>query len=73
MALYGSEKLFRSIHSLVTHLSIMKESLPCTLDIYMYASNTSEDNGEVEDIIDLDSAPELEEIVRRLQKQMMCE
>ena len=71
VVLYGSEKLFPSIHSLVTHLSIMKETLPCTLKIDNYASDASEE--EEEDIIDIDSEPEMEEIVSWLQKQMVWE
>ena len=71
VALHSSEKLFPSIHALVTHLSIMKEALPCTLKIDNYVSDASDE--EEEDIIDIDSEPELEEIVSRLQKQLMGE
>ena len=50
VTLHGSEKLFPSIHALVTHLSIMKEGLPCTLKIDNYASVASEEK-EKEDIM----------------------
>ena len=73
MTLYGSKKLFPSIRALITHLSIMKESLPCNLDMDNHDSDTSEDSDDDEDIIDMDSEPELEEIVSRLQKQMVWE
>ena len=55
---------------MVTHLSIMKESLPCTLHMDDHASDASEDSDH-DEVIDIDSEPELEEIIRRLQKQMM--
>ena len=71
VTLYGSKKLFPSINALVNHLSIMKESLPCTLDMDNHDSDTSEDSDDDEDIIDMDSEPELEEIVSRMQKQMV--
>merc|ERR1719206_291504 len=68
--LYGSKKLFPSIYSLITHLSIMKECLPCILHIDNTDSDASEESEDGEDIIDIDSEPELEEIVTRMQKQM---
>ena len=72
VSLHGSEKVFPSIHAMVTHLSIMKESLPCTLDMDNHDSDASEDSDH-DDIIDIDSEPELEEIVSYLQKQMIWE
>ena len=74
VAVLGSEKVFPSIYSLVTHLSIMRESLPCTLALHTYDSDASDDtdDDDDEDIIDIDSEPELEEIIKNLQKQMMC-
>ena len=72
VSLLGAEKVFPSIYSLVTHLSIMRESLPCTLALHDYASDASEDTYYREDdIIDIDTEPELEDIIRSLQKQMM--
>jgi hypothetical protein len=72
VSLHGSEKVFPSIHAMVTHLSIMKESLPCTLDMDNHDSDASEDSDH-DDIIDIDSEPELEEIVSILQKHMIWE
>ena len=71
VTLLGSEKVFPSIYSLVTHLSIMRESLPCNLALHTYDSDASEDTDDEDDIIDIVSEPELEEIIRSLQKQMM--
>ena len=72
VSLHGSEKVFPSIHAMVTHLSIMKESLPCTLDMDNHDSDVSEDSDH-DDVIDIDSEPELEEIVSNLQKHMIWE
>ena len=58
---------------MVTHLSIMKGSLPCTLDMDHHDSDASEDSDHDDDIIDIDSEPELDEIVNILQKHMMWE
>ena len=50
----------------------MRESLRCTLALHNYASDASEDTSDTDDdIIDIESEPELEEIIRFLQKQMM--
>merc|ERR1711953_954950 len=65
----GSVKSFSSLFSLVTHLSIMKEILPCRLSLSSTDSEAeSSDGEEQEDIIDLDCQPELEEIVSQLKK-----
>ena len=65
----GSVKSFSSLFSLVTHLSIMKEILPCRLSLSSPDSEAeSSDGEEQEDIIDLDCQPELEEIVSQLKK-----
>ena len=69
VALLGSKKVFPSIHALVTHLSIMKESLPCTLQMKNHYSDASDDSDD-DDIVDIDSEPELEDIIRSLQKRM---
>ena len=71
VSLLGSEKVFPSVHSLVTHLSIMRESLPCTLGLYACHRDVSEDENDEEDIIDIDSEPGLEDIIISLQKQMI--
>ena len=63
--LAGSKKSFPSLFSLVTHLSIMKENLACRLLITAEDSDSETDN---EDIIDIDSEPELEEVVMQLKK-----
>ena len=64
----GSSKVFPSLFSLVTHLSIMKEILPCRLAVSSPDSEAETDGEEQEDIIDLDCQPELEEIVSQLKK-----
>ena len=64
----GSSKVFSSIFSLVTHLSIMKEILPCRLIVSSPDSEAETDSEEQEDIIDLDCQPEMEEIVSQLKK-----
>ena len=65
--LSGSKKVFPSIFSLVTHLSIMKENLACRLVIHDRASDES-DVSDNEDIVDIDSEPEMEEVVMQLKK-----
>ena len=65
--LSGSKKVFPSIFSLVTHLSIMKENLACRLVIHDKASEES-DVSDNEDIVDIDSEPEMEEVVMQLKK-----
>ena len=65
----GSSKLFSSIFSLVTHLSIMKENLPCRLSVSSLDSEASDSEDQEEDhLTDLDSEPEMEEIVMQLKK-----
>ena len=68
VSLLGSQKLFPSIHALVTHLSIMKESLPCPLKMTK-GFNDYMDEYE-DDLIDIESEPEYEEIIKSLQKEM---
>ena len=65
----GSKKVFSSLSSLVTHLSIMKEILPCRLTVSSPDSEAETDGEEQEeDIIDLGCQPEMEEIVSQLRK-----
>ena len=68
--LHGSSKLFPSVFSLVTHLSIMKENLPCNLHLNYYdsESSTETEDDENEDIIDIDTEPNMEEILTQLKK-----
>ena len=70
VALLGSEKVFRSINALMTHLSIMKESLPCTLFMQYHSIDASDDSEDDDDIIDIDREPELQDIIRSLQNQL---
>ena len=67
----GSKKTFSSIFSLVTHLSIMKESLACRLVIPTLESDGSSD--ENEDIIDIDEEPEMEKVILQLKKFLSVE
>ena len=69
LSLLGSEKIFPSFFSLVTHLSIMRESLPCTLDLNDHDGKKSDVVDD--DIIDIDSAPGFQDIIRRLQVQLV--
>ena len=64
----GSTKLFSSIFSLVTHLSIMKENLPCRLSVSSMDSETEDTEEEEDRLTDLDSEPEMEEVVMQLKK-----
>ena len=55
--------------SLVTHLSIMKENLPCRLAVASLDSDNEDSEDHEEDrLTDLDSEPEMEEIVMQLKK-----
>ena len=65
--LCGSKKVFSSIFSLVTHLSIMKENLVCRL-VNVSKNDEDSDVSDNEDIIDIDSEPDMEEAVLQLKK-----
>merc|ERR1711874_95271 len=65
----GTNKVFPSMFSLVTHLSIMKENLPCRLAVASLDSDSEDSEDHEEDrLTDLDSEPEMEEIVMQLKK-----
>ena len=66
--LCGSKKTFTSISSLVTHLSIMKENLTCRLVINNDEQSDNSDIEENEDTVDIDSEPDMEEVVMQLKK-----
>ena len=66
VSLNGSCKVFPNLGSLVTHLSIMREALPCCL-ILQHAVEGIE---EEEDIVDIDSDKEMEDCVNCLKMRL---
>ena len=64
----GSQKIFPNIWSLINHLSIMKENLACRLVINNDEQSDNSDIEENEDIVDIDSEPDMEEVVMQLKK-----
>ena len=68
VSLHGSSKVFPSLGSLVTHLSIMQESLPCTLTLA--PRGVEEEEEEEEDIVDIDSDKEMEDCVNNLKMRL---
>ena len=68
VSLNGSIKVFPNLGSLVTHLSIMKEALPCCL-VLQHAVGLGE-SIEEEDIVDIDSDKEMEECVNCLKMRL---
>jgi len=67
VSLNGSCKVFPNLGSLVTHLSIMREALPCCL-ILQHAVGLGEDMEE--DIVDIDSDKEMEDCVNCLKMRL---
>ena len=67
VSLNGSSKVFPNLGSLVTHLSIMKETLPCCL-ILQHAVKLGEEMEE--DIVDIDSDKEMEDCVNCLKMRL---
>lgn len=65
VVLNGSNKVFPSLGSLVTHLSIMKEELPCCLVLEETAREGTE-----EDVVDIDSDKEIEDCVNNLKMRL---
>jgi len=68
VSLNGSRKVFPNLGSLVTHLSIMREALPCCL-ILQHTVGLGEDIEE-EDIVDIDSDKEMEDCVNCLKMRL---
>ena len=70
VSLNGSCKVFPNLGSLVTHLSIMREALPCCL-VLQHADGLGEGiEEEEEDIVDIDSDKEMEECVNCLKMRL---
>ena len=70
VSLNGSRKVFPNLGSLVTHLSIMREALPCCL-ILQHTVGLGEDiEEEEEDIVDIDSDKEMEDCVNCLKMRL---
>ena len=71
VSLNGSCKVFPNLGSLVTHLSIMREALPCCL-VLQHSVGLGEgiEEEEEEDIVDIDSDKEMEECVNCLKMRL---
>ena len=67
----GSQKIFPNIYSLILHLSIMQESLPCTLNLHTSASGTENDTFHEDDLVDIEKEPQLEIIISKMKKKMV--
>ena len=65
VALAGSSKVFPCLTSIVTHLSIMKETLPCCLSIQEQGQQQ-----EQGDKVDIDKDKEMEECVNNLKRKL---
>ena len=71
VSLNGSCKVFPNLGSLVTHLSIMREALPCCL-VLQHSVGLGEgiEEEEEEDIVDIDSDKEMEDCVNCLKMRL---
>ena len=67
----GSQKIFPNIYCLILHLSIMQESLPCTLNLHTSASDTEDDTYHEDDLVDIEKEPQLEIIIFKMKKKMV--
>ena len=67
----GSQKIFPNIYSLVLHLSIMRESLPCNLILNPSDIDTENANDHDDDLVDIEKEPQLEIIIAKMQKKMV--
>ena len=65
VTLAGSSKVFPCLTSIVTHLSIMKETLPCCLSIQEQGQQQ-----EQGDKVDIDKDKEMEECVNNLKRKL---
>ena len=70
VSLNGSCKVFPNLGSLVTHLSIMREALPCCLVLQHSVGLGEGIEEEEEDIVDIDSDKEMEECVNCLKMRL---
>jgi hypothetical protein len=68
VGLRGSTKVFPRLSCLVTHLSIMRETLPCCL--LLGEAGAGEREEEQQDIVDIDSDKEMEDCVRNLKQRL---
>ena len=67
----GSQKIFPNICSVILHLSIMQESLPCTLNLHTSTSDTENDTDLEDDLVDIEKEPQLEIIISKMKKKMV--
>ena len=70
VSLNGSCKVFPNLGSLVTHLSIMREALPCCLVLQHSVGLGEGIEEEEEDIVDIDSDKEMEDCVNCLKMRL---
>ena len=66
VTLAGSSKVFPCLSSMVTHLSIMKETLPCCL---LVKEQGGKEQGQG-DKVDIDKDKEMEECVNNLKRKL---
>jgi len=69
VVLNGSNKVFPNLGSLVTHLSIMKEELPCCL--VLEEGTKDEEEEDEQDVVDIDSDKEIEDCVNNLKMRLV--
>ena len=67
VTLAGSSKVFPCLSSMVTHLSIMKETLPCCLLVKEQGGKEEQGQG---DKVDIDKDKEMEECVNNLKRKL---
>ena len=67
----GSQKIFPNIYCLILHLSIMQESLPCTLNLHTSVSDTDNDTYHEDDLVNIEKEPQLEMIISKMKKKMV--
>ena len=67
----GTQKVFPNIYSLIIHLSIMQESLPCNLLFNTSESDTETSDYHDDDMVDIGTEPELETIIAKMQEKMV--
>jgi len=66
----GLSKVFPSLSGLVTHHSVMKESLPCRLLLEDDSNDSSDESDRESDFADLDADPEYPGLLSRLRAEL---